>query len=248
MSGSKTVPNPQLESLLTQFAQRPGVTPDQASQLRNAIASQADTLQRCNQEAANGHLQGFALESGTPSLIGSFDKQSGIASLPATGFQAGAATATADLKAAVALQSMTAGFAHRTYLDAAGHAQPVNQDMIGNLQRTINGSPVLAVQMKDATQQGHLRKFDLLPPSMSAGATYNGSEKEKSISLPPFGLQSPSAINSKARFDQHDLTFVLGHEVQHGFNREERMQANKAFGQNVVKQAAVKAPEHDYTD
>lgn len=244
----KIEPNPQLEALLTGFSQQPGVTPDQVSQLRDAVASQADTLQRCNQEAANGHLQGFVLESGEASLTGTFDKQSGIASLPAASFQAGAVTASADLKAAVALQSMTAEFAHRTYLDAAGHAQPVDQDMVGNLQRTINGSPVLAAQMKDATQQGHLRKFDVLPPSMSAGATYNGSEKEKSISMPPVGLQSLSAANTKGRFEDNDLTFVLAHEVQHGFNREERMQANKAFGQNVVKQAAVKAPEHDYTD
>lgn len=76
--------NTQLQSILAQFAGRSDVTPDQEAQLRATIASDPDLTQRLNQEAASGHLKGFLPGvGGSEPLTGSYDKASGIVTLPA---------------------------------------------------------------------------------------------------------------------------------------------------------------------
>ncbi|MCT8358717.1 hypothetical protein NLA05_21065 [Xanthomonas citri pv. anacardii] len=76
--------NTQLQSILAQFAGRPDVSPDQESQLRATIASDPDLTQRLNQEAASGHLKAFVPGvGGSEPLTGSYDKASGIVTLPA---------------------------------------------------------------------------------------------------------------------------------------------------------------------
>ena len=82
-------PNPQLQAALTRFAAQPGVTPDQAAQLAAAVTREARLLQRLNDAAANGHLTGFALPAAgaVPNLVGSYDKASGVVTLPPGDFQ-----------------------------------------------------------------------------------------------------------------------------------------------------------------
>lgn len=250
-------PNPQLEAALAQFAAQPGTTPDQEAQLRAAITVDADRLKQLNQEAAAGRLKGFVLETpgGTSNLTGTYDKQMGVVTVPASSFQANGIVASDDLKAVIGLQTMSVEFAHKTWKDPAGTIQTVSQDMVSNLQSTLNGSPVLAAQIKDAVKQGHVQHFGLLDGSMSAGATYDGSTRSESrdgtpkgINLPPTGLQTNAAANPQGRYDARDMTFVLGHEIQHGFNDATKDQARNTFRAAVGQQARVQASMHDYTD
>ena len=44
------------------------------------------------------------------------------------------------------------------------------------------------------------------------------------------------------------MTFVLGHEIQHGFNDAAKDQATRIFMQGINTQAHVQGPVHDYTD
>lgn len=248
-------PNSQLEAALAQFAAQPGTTPDQEAQLRAAVMADADKLDLLNQQATSGQLKGFALETpGVASnLIGSYDKATGIVTIPAASFQPSGSAASSDLRAAVGLQAITVDFAHKTWQDPTGQTHTVNQDMVANLQATLNGSPVLAAQIKDAVSQGHVQHFSLLGNSMAAGATYDGNTPQqdgtpKGINLPPLGLQTKTATNPQGKYDAQDMTFVLGHEIQHGFNDAAKDQATRTFIQGINMQAHVQGPVHDYTD
>ncbi|MCC4620955.1 hypothetical protein LL965_12950 [Xanthomonas cassavae CFBP 4642] len=184
-------PNPQLEAALAQFAAQPGTTPAQEAQLRAAVVADADRL---NRQAVSGQLTGFALEvpGGAPNLTGRYDKATGVVTLPAASFQPGGSAANGDLKAVVGLQGISVDFAHKTWRDPAGQTHTVDQDMVSNLQATLNGSPLLASQIKAAVTQGHVQHVSLLGNSMAAGATYDGSTVQqdgtpKGINLPPLG-------------------------------------------------------------
>jgi hypothetical protein len=246
-------PNTQLEAALTRFAAQPGTTTDQEAQLRAAVIADADRLNLLNQQAAAGQLKGFVLETpgGAPNLTGTYDKQTGVVTLPTASFQASGAAASGDLKAVIGVQAMSMDFAYKTWQDTTGQTQTVTQDMVFNLQSTLNGSPVLAEQVKEAVQQGYVQHFSLLGNSMAAGATYDGYTQDgtpKGINLPALGLQTTSAINPQGRFDAVDMTFVLGHEVQHGFNHAAKARATATFMHDISTQAMANGPTHDYTD
>ena len=242
-------PNPQLEAALALFATRPGTTPDQEVQLRAALTADADRLAQLNRDAALGRITGFALEAaGSATEIGRYDKQAGLISLPVASFQAGGNTASDDLRSVIGLQAMSVDFAHQSYRDLANSSHVVNIDMLDNLQSTLNGSPVLAKEAKAAVTQGHLERFAILDPAMSAGATYDGRDKIKAMNLPAQVLQTGSAGNPQGRYDARDLTFVIGHEFQHGFNHQTKLKATQAFVHDIRLQAGGKGPLHDYTD
>ncbi|MXV05547.1 MULTISPECIES: XVIPCD domain-containing protein [unclassified Xanthomonas] len=244
--------NAQLQEALSRFASQPGVTADQVAQLRSTIAADQDLTQRLNQEAANGHLSGFAVSpSGSQSLIGSYDKSSGVVTLPT--LQPGSAAA-ADLRDALRLQEMSIRFAHSTYVDAHQQSQAVTQDMVTNLQATINSSPTLATEMKRAvttldnntsnSRQQHMLLENFAPLSGTvAGGTFNSANKTMSI-LPTTLGQSPSRFNQNGATD---LTFVLGHETQHAFNQVSMVDAYRQFDSAVKAIAKDNNPINDYT-
>ncbi|MBT2745785.1 MULTISPECIES: XVIPCD domain-containing protein [unclassified Lysobacter] len=246
-------PNPQLQASIAQFASQPGVTPDHEAQLRATIGVDADLLKRLNQAAANHQLTGFALPAGGvgSNLVGTYDKTSGVVTLPLNAFQPTGTAASADLRATLRLQEMSVRFAHGTYTDASGAVQPVSQDMVSNLQFTINGAPSLAVEMKraattaDPTDTHHRMLLENFAPLSGtvAGGTYNGDTK--TMSLPPSVLaRSPSTFQ---RVDSPDMTFVLGHETQHAFNHPDKVAAYRAFDTATRAIAADSNPINDYT-
>jgi hypothetical protein len=242
-------PNPQLEAALAQFAAQPGTAPDQEAQLRAALTAEADRLARLNQDAALGRITGFAFEaSANATAIGRYDKQTGLISLPVASFQARGTAASNDLQSVIGLQSMSVDFAHQSYRDLANRSHGVSADMLDNLQSTLNGSPVLAEQAKAAVRQGHLQRFAILDPAMSAGATYNGRDTAKAMNLPAHVLQTGSPGNPQGRYDARDLTFVMGHELQHGFNHQAKLEATRTFLEDIRQQAGVEGTVHDYTD
>ena len=244
-------PNFQLEAAIRRFGAQPGVTAAQEAQLRAAVAADVDHLTLLNSQAASGQIRGFALEVSSATQIGTYDKRSGMVSLPAASFAGAGNGANADLRAVVGIQALSVDFGDKTWQDAAGTSQPVSQDMVSNLQATLNGSPVLANQVKGAVLQKHVEHFSLLPNGMAAGATYDGTTLDgtpKGINLPAVRLQSKTAANPHGRYDAIDMTFVLGHEVQHGFNNAAKQAATSQFLQDVVVQEKVKSHTHDYSD
>ncbi|CAH2706248.1 hypothetical protein NCPPB1935_00460 [Xanthomonas campestris pv. nigromaculans] len=129
--------------------------------------------------------------------------------------------------------------------------------MVDNLQSTINGSPFLADEIKKSATtvdpsdrqrplRAHLEGFGFLGPGMAAGGTYDGSNKI--MNLPPLGLQTGSAANPHGTFNDRDMTFVLGHEIQHSFNHASKNQATNKFLVDVETQSKARGPVHDYTD
>lgn len=248
-------PNAQLEAAINQFSAQPGVTPDQAAQLRASITSDGELLTNLNQDAAGGQLKAFALDtSGSgPNIVGRYDEQRGVVTLPSLAFQSNSPAATSSLSGALRIQDISLRFAHGDYPDASntGVRHQVTQEMVDNLQSTINGSPVLAEQMREAVtvrdKSGRhpLESFAILDPQMGAGGTYNGGTK--TMSLPAPGLQTRGGANPMGRFDSQDMTFVLAHEVQHGFNSDGKNAATATFLKAVSAEAAKSAPFHDYT-
>ncbi|MGO4776063.1 hypothetical protein AB4084_11255, partial [Lysobacter sp. 2RAB21] len=240
-------PNAQLQAAIAQFAAQSGITPDQEAQLRAAITQNASLLQHLNQDAASGQLKGFSLSQvgAAANLVGTYDMASGVVTLPATSFQPTGTAASADLTAALRVQDMSVRFAHTSYVDAANATRPVTQDMVTNLQSTINGSPVLAAEIKRAvTPPGHgqaapLQHFASLSGTV-AGGTYNSTNH--TMSLPPSSLAVPPAS-----FGSADLTFVLGHEIQHGFNATDKKIATSNAYNQARQIARDNNPVNDYT-
>jgi hypothetical protein len=207
-------PNTRLETLLVQFGQQSGVSPDQAAQLRAAMTSDVQLLGRLNQAAQAGHLKGFALSAaGAAAPVGRYDLGTGVVSLPPAAFQPAGATASADLHAVLRVQEMVVRFGHGAYTDppqpgasAPPATHPVSQEMLDNLQSTLNGSPTLAGQIKAASTTRDpraasamlLENFGFVPSNLAAGGTYNAGTH--TMGLPVRGLQTKTAANSRGRF------------------------------------------------
>lgn len=117
----------------------------------------------------------------------------------------------------------------------------VTTDQVDNLRRAIANSPALATQVDAAIAAGHLQRFELLPADSSVGGEYDGGAK--TISLPASSLSTPTAPD---RHDAAELTFVLGHELQHGFNDAATELAYKQFDADIADIAA-RDSTHDYT-
>lgn len=252
-----TSPNAELQAALSRFSSQPGVSSEQQAQLRATLNADQDLLERFNEQAAAGHLSGFALgQTGHEPLAGSYSKSSGIVTLPAIG--AGAEPDEA-LRGALRLQEMSIRFAHSNYTDSNGQSQAVSQDMVTNLQSTINGSPTLANEMKRAAvtidssntggtgnnRQQHMLLENFAPLSGTiAGGTFNPGDK--TMSIPPATLDQPARIFLQSSAAA-DLTFVLGHETQHAFNQVEVASAYRQFDASARAIAQDNNPVNDYT-
>ncbi|WP_372360526.1 XVIPCD domain-containing protein [Xanthomonas axonopodis pv. poinsettiicola] len=236
------------------------MTTDQAAQLRGAILADPKLSQQFNQAAQAGHLRGFALQTASSpaaNLAGTYDIRSGVVTLPAADIQPTGKASSHDLRATLQVQQMSIAFAHSTYQDATRASQPVTQDMVDNLQSAINGSPFLATEIKRSAttvdqsdtqnpKRAQLEGFAFLGPGIAAGGTYDGNRKI--MNLPPIGLQTASAANPRGTFNDNDMTFVLGHEIQHSFNHTAKTQATQKFLTDVETQSKVRGSVHDYTD
>ncbi|MCE4364202.1 XVIPCD domain-containing protein [Xanthomonas hortorum] len=137
-------------------------------------------------------------------------------------------------------------------MDVNHQSQPVTQDMVANLQATINSSPMLANEMKRAVTTAIdskdpkspmlLENFSPLSGTV-AGGTFNPTNK--TMSIPPTTVGKP-----QSQFNQlnaNDLTFVLGHETQHAFNQVSMASSYKQFDNAVKAIAKDSNPINDYT-
>ncbi|SEM23271.1 hypothetical protein SAMN05428989_3443 [Pseudoxanthomonas sp. GM95] len=127
-------------------------------------------------------------------------------------------------------------------LDEFAKQPGVSADHASNLTSIINNSPALVSQINEAVKQGHLKHIVPLPVGTNAGGEYNGTDKE--MRLPLSVLASPPA---GVPFDAGEPTFVLGHELQHGFNHAATEKATNDFIAGAKTVAEGKGPTHDYT-
>jgi type IV secretion system effector X-Tfes-like protein len=125
---------------------------------------------------------------------------------------------------------------------AFGQQPGVTQDQINNLQAVISASPALIDQINDAVAQGHLRQIMPLT-NPHAGGEYDG--QNKAMRLPLSALTTPPS--GAAPFNSGEVTFVLGHELQHGFNHAATVQAYRDFNNEATQMAQSQSGVHDYT-
>ena len=124
-------------------------------------------------------------------------------------------------------------------IDEFGRSANVTPTQLANLREAIEGSPILAQRIEQAATENHLLKFALLPAEVNAGGTYNGATK--TISLPARILESRQPGSPR---DLAELTFVLGHEIEHGFNYAETKEAYRAFRNQLT---ATARSDRDFT-
>lgn len=125
---------------------------------------------------------------------------------------------------------------------AFGQQPGVTQDQVNNLQAVINASPVLIDQVNNAVAAGHLRQIVPLTHA-NAGGEYDA--QSKTMRLPPAILTTPPP--GAPPFNAGEPTFVLGHELQHGFNHAATAQAYRDFFQEAAQKAQEPLVPRDYT-
>lgn len=256
MAQSRT-PNAQLEAALVQFGQ--SSTPEQEAQLRFALRADQELMADFNQAALAGQVRGFAVDPTGRSQVGSYDITSGVVTLPTDAFQPAGNRPAADMRGSLHVQEMMVRFGHSDFTLAPTApsvlptTQPMTQDMLDNFQRTLNESPVAAAEaMRAATtldpnsQTGEmlLQNFGFVPWNMDAGGTYDPGTN--TLNLPPLNLQTP-APGGPGAFSANDLAYVIGHEVGHSFNSDDKQKANKAFEDEIKVIARSHDRVHDYT-
>jgi hypothetical protein len=109
-----------------------------------------------------------------------------------------------------------------------------------NLRALLDKSPDLKARVLDSIDKGYLEKFNPLPPNTGAGGSYSGDSK--SIQLPMDKLGQAAANKGQAA----ELVFVMGHEIQHSFNRDFSTKTREAFDKAAADVAKGPSP-HDYT-
>lgn len=246
--------HPALDAAVAQFAQQPGVSPNEVAQLQAALASDPSLAASLDTAAKAGTLHGFALSApGAPDRpVGDYAPSPGILTLPASAFPAPGGPVSPDLHATLRVQAMVVEFSGKLFADSAGAVHSVTPDMLTNLQDTMNGSPALASELKraattpDPQRSNHriLEHFAFTAPGEGVGGSF--SAPMHTMNLVSESLAT-STLGSNARYNVHDLTFVLGHEVQHGFNAQAAAQRDATFVKEVRALASTPGPVHDYT-
>lgn len=131
------------------------------------------------------------------------------------------------------LDAMLKDFESRTKTDKENPGQ--------KLRDLLDKSPDLKQRILDSVDKGNLEKFNPLPAGTGAGGTYNSGSK--TIELPMHYLNK----SDKDKGAASELIFVMGHEIQHSFNRNASLKTNETLTKQV--EAIAKGPSpHDYTE
>lgn len=131
------------------------------------------------------------------------------------------------------LDAMLKDFESRTKTDKENPGQ--------KLRDLLDKSPDLKQRILDSIDKGNLEKFSPLPAGIGAGGTYNGGSK--TIELPMHYLNKADKDKGAAS----ELIFVMGHEIQHSFNRNASVKTLETFTKQV--EAIAKGPSpHNYTE
>jgi len=107
-----------------------------------------------------------------------------------------------------------------------------------NLRTVIEQSPALLQQMNSAVAKGHLKHFAWMSEHEHAGASF--SPDTQTINLKQGDLLDHKRLDA--------LTFILGHEVQHGLNREQTRQGLERFDGAIRHILELGQLTHNYSD
>ncbi|XQA78067.1 XVIPCD domain-containing protein [Xanthomonas sacchari] len=122
-----------------------------------------------------------------------------------------------------------------------GSQPSVSPDHVRNLRAIIEASPALVDQLNDAVRQGQVSRIVPLT-NPNAGGEYDS--ENKAVRVPLARLQaSPSGRAPNAG----ELTYVLGHELQHGANAADTKRALTEFVAGVSAISQRQSPR-DYTE
>ncbi len=116
-------------------------------------------------------------------------------------------------------------------------------DQRTNFNNAMQNSPALVTQINAAVASGDLNGFALLPAGTNAGGQYDPTAR--TMQVPASIMTSPTTPGS--RFDPGELTFVMGHEIQHAINRPTVTAALTAFDTEVNRIGGTAQVAHDYT-
>jgi hypothetical protein len=105
------------------------------------------------------------------------------------------------------------------------------------LREWLDQSPAVKARMAEAVDKGLLVKIEALPADANAGGSY--SSGTKTMKLPVDKLNDPA--------QQSEVTFVIGHEIEHAHYGTQRTAANAAFDKEVKTISESKDAKHDYT-
>jgi hypothetical protein len=110
-----------------------------------------------------------------------------------------------------------------------------------NFANALNGSPALVAQINSAVAANQLNGFSLLAPGTHAGGQFNPATK--TMELPASIISSPA----RGPHNPNELTFVMGHEIQHAINAPAQAAASQTFVNDVRAVAQGTGATHDYT-
>jgi hypothetical protein len=132
--------------------------------------------------------------------------------------------------------------ASQALIDRFGERPDVTAAQVANLQKVLRDSPALTDQFNASVAQGHLQRIEPLT-NAHAGGEYHPADEAMCLALA--SLTTPPAL--KGPFNAGEVTFVLGHELQHGFNRADIEEATRAFETAATTVARQRSGPHDYT-
>ncbi len=114
-------------------------------------------------------------------------------------------------------------------------------DQRTNFANALSHSPALVDQINAAVASGDLNGFSLLPAGTNAGGQYNPTSR--TMEIPGSIISSPAS----GRYDAGELTFVMGHEIQHAINRPVQAAATATLAAEGNRIGQSTSEHHDYT-
>ncbi|MGN6152804.1 MAG: XVIPCD domain-containing protein [Lysobacteraceae bacterium] len=129
--------------------------------------------------------------------------------------------------------------AAQTQVDAFNTS--LTPDQRTNFASALSHSPALVDQINAAVASGDLNGFSLLPAGTHAGGQYNPTAR--TMEIPASIISTPAG----GRYNAGELTFVMGHEIQHAINRPTQAAADATLateGNRIGQSASL---HHDYT-
>ncbi|WP_232757228.1 XVIPCD domain-containing protein [Xanthomonas sp. SHU 199] len=129
-----------------------------------------------------------------------------------------------------------------TVISAFSTQPGVTREQADNLRAIVNASPALVDQFNTAVERQYLKQIVPLT-NPNAGGEYE--PQTQSMRIP---LARLTALPGGRLPAAGELTFVLGHELQHGFNAADTARAREAFHDAVKHIARHQSEPRDYTE
>lgn len=114
-------------------------------------------------------------------------------------------------------------------------------DQRTNFANALSHSPALVDQINAAVASGDLNGFSLLPAGTHAGGQYNPTSR--TMEIPGSIISTPAS----GRYNAGELTFVMGHEIQHAINRPVQAAATATLAAEGNRIGQSASEHHDYT-